>query len=122
VAHGCDWLPTIAELCGAALPETKLDGKSLVSVIRSGNAPSPHDVLHWQFDSGWAVRSGDWKLLVDVLDTTRRAPGERIEGPFLVNLRDDPFETTNVAGNHPDVLARLKSLRSQWQASLPRDR
>jgi arylsulfatase A-like enzyme len=120
MAHGCDWLPTIAELCGAKLPAAALDGKSLVPVIRSAVAPSPHNVLHWQFDSSWAVRAGDWKLLFDPLDTTRGAPGERIPGPFLVNLRDDPSETTNLAATRPDVVDRLKRIRAEWEAGLAR--
>jgi arylsulfatase A len=110
VAYGCDWLPTIAELCGAPLPKVHLDGKSLVAAIRSADAPTPHDVLNWQLDKSWAVRSGDWKLLHDPVDTTRRAPGERIPGDFLVNLRDDPSETTNLAAGHPDVVERLTRL------------
>src|SRR5262249_47733154 len=65
MAYGCDWLPTVAELCGVALPKNPLDGKSLVPVIQSADAPSPHAVLHWQFESSWAVRIGDWKLLHD---------------------------------------------------------
>src|SRR5262249_53673570 len=111
------WLPTIAELCGVATPTNPIDGRSLVPVIRSAGAPTPHEVLHWQFESSWAVRAGDWKLLHDVLDTTRRAPGERIDGPFLVNLRDAPSETTNLAAGHPDVVARLKRLRDDWSSA-----
>jgi len=122
MAYGCDWLPTIAELCGVAPPRHAQDGKSLVPVIRSADAPSPHDVLHWQIGSSWAVRAGDWKLLFDVVDTTRRAPGERIAGAFLVNLHDDPSETTNLAAVRPDVVARLKRLRAEWEAGLPRER
>jgi arylsulfatase A len=122
MAYGCDWLPTIAELCGVASPRNAVDGKSLVPVIRSAEAPTPHDVLHWQIDSSWAVRAGDWKLLFDVVDTTQRAPGERIAGAFLVNLRDDPSETTNLAAARPDVVARLKRLRAEWEAGLPRER
>ena len=84
-------------------------------MIRSADAPTPHDVLHWQFDASWAVRAGDWKLLHDVIDTTRAAPGERIAGSFLVNLRNDPSEATNPqAATHPDVLTRLEQLRASW--------
>jgi arylsulfatase A-like enzyme len=120
MAHGCDWLPTIGELCGVAPPAIALDGKSLLGVIRSPDAPSPHDVLHWQFETSWAVRAGDWKLLFDVYDTTRGVPGEQIVGTFLVNLRDDPSESRNLAAGRPDVVARLKRLRAQWEAGLPR--
>jgi arylsulfatase A-like enzyme len=118
VAHGCDWLPTIAELCGVPLPRHSIDGKSLLAVIRSADAPTPQSVLHWQFESSWAVREGDWKLLHDVLDTTRGDPGELIEGSFLVNLRDDPSETTNLAAQHPEVVNRLERLRAEWSQSL----
>jgi arylsulfatase A len=122
MGYGCDWLPTIAEFCAVRLPERTLDGKSLVPVIRSAQTPSPHNVLHWQFESSWAVRAGDWKLLHDVLDTTKRAPGERIPGFFLVNLRDDPSETTNLAGRYGDEVSRLNRLRLEWETSLPRAR
>ncbi len=39
VAHGCDWLPTIAELCGAKLPAVMLDGKSLAAVDQGRESP-----------------------------------------------------------------------------------
>ncbi len=112
-AHGCDWLPTIAELCDVPPPKVHLDGKGLSAVIRSADAPTPHDALHWQLGASWAVRSGDWKLLHDPIDTTRRAPGERIPGDFLVNLRDDPSEATNLAAGHPEIVARLARLHAE---------
>jgi arylsulfatase A len=122
MAYGCDWLPTVAELCSVPAPKVTLDGKSLLAVIRSTQAPSPHQFLHWQFGPGWAVRADDWKLIYDVVDTTRRAPGEEIEGPFLVNLRDDPSERTNLAASRPEIVSHLKHLRSEWEASLPQER
>jgi arylsulfatase A len=114
IAHGCDWLPTISELCNVPLPKAHLDGKSLAGVIRSAGAPTPHGVLHWQLDKSWAVRSGDWKLLHDPVDTTLRAPGEKIPGDFLVNLRDDPSEKTNLAAAHPDIVSRLTRQHNEF--------
>ncbi len=113
VAHGCDWLPTIAALCDVPPPKVHLDGKSLAAVIRSADAPTPHDALHWQLDTSWAVRSGDWKLLHDPIDTTRRAPGERIPGDFLVDVREDPTEATNLAARHPEIVARLSRMHAE---------
>jgi arylsulfatase A len=121
VAYGCDWLPTIAELCGAKLPAVSLDGKSLAALCKDAKAPSPHDVLHWQIGTSWAVREGDWKLLFDVNDTTERSPGTVIPGEFLVNLKADPSEKTNLATVNPGIVARLKGLRTNWEAALARD-
>jgi arylsulfatase A len=120
VAYSCDWLPTIAALCGTALPEVTLDGQSLVPVIKDEKAASPHPVLHWQIGKSWAVREGDWKLLFDVEDTTERSPGTVIPGAFLVNLKNDPAERTNLAVARPDVFVRLKRLRADWEAELAR--
>jgi arylsulfatase A len=119
-AHGCDWLPTIAQLCGATLPAAALDGKSLVALINDAHAPTPHEVLHWQIGASWAVRAGDWKLLYDVYDTTERSPGTVIKGAFLVNLKEDPSEKTNLAAGCPEIVARLKRLRAEWEADLAR--
>ena len=34
VAHGCDWLPTIVDLCGAKLLRKDIDGLSLAPLLR----------------------------------------------------------------------------------------
>lgn len=120
VAHGCDWFPTIAALCGVNLPETALDGKNLEGVIASAEAASPHGVLHWYTGAGegapWAVREGDWKLLGNPADSS--APkGEALPPLFLVNLRDDPGERTNLAERHPEVVSRLRGLHEAWLQS-----
>jgi arylsulfatase A len=66
MAVNVDWYPTLAALCGVPLPTPKIDGKSLVPVLQSANAPSPHDTFYWQSGGGkepqWAVRQGDWKF------------------------------------------------------------
>jgi arylsulfatase A-like enzyme len=119
LSHGCDWLPTLAELTGVKVPAAPLDGRSLVKVIAAANAPSPHDgrALHWQLGEGakaeWAVREGDWKLVGRTRDTTE---GRRIKTVeiFLANLKDDPGERTNLAANHPEKVARLRQLHENY--------
>jgi arylsulfatase A-like enzyme len=111
MAHSCDWLPTLAELCGVAPPETKLNGRSLVPVIRSGEAGSPHEVLHWRLGDQWAVRKGLWKLLHkpnDVADPNKLA--ETDKEWFLVNLETDPGEQTNLAAQFPEKVTELRGL------------
>ena len=58
-----DWYPTLLELCGVKPPDAKLDGRSLLPVIRSAKAQSPHPVLFFQWQNNWAFRKGDWKLI-----------------------------------------------------------
>lgn len=114
IAHAADWLPTLAEICHVKKPGVKLDGHSLVPVLKSAAAPSPHDVLHWQMGDSWAVREGDWKLIVKARDTGKRdADKERIP-VFLANLREDISEHTNLADQHPDIVARLRNLDHDW--------
>ena len=115
----CDWLPTIAELCDVPLPNTKIDGLSLVPIIQSADAKGPHDVFHWQSGGGmggphWAVRQGDWKLIGNPKDTSNKAPLGKDDKLFLVNLADDVTEMKNVAAEHPEVVERLKQLHEQW--------
>lgn len=127
LAVGCDWFPTLAEFCGADLPDSRqLDGRSLVDVIRSAEAPSPHDGFYWLMGTGqwrqWAVREGPWKLLGDPHDTSEPERKLPLEGDdaklFLVNLENDIGETRNVAEQHPEVVARLLARHFALQRDL----
>lgn len=111
IAHGCDWLPTLAELCDVPLPKSKLSGRSLAAVIHSAAAPSPHDVLLWRLGDQWAVREGPWKLLHnpnDTADKQKLSPEDKEW--FLANIDNDPGEKTNEARQHPDIVLRLRAL------------
>ncbi|QDU62969.1 Arylsulfatase [Planctomycetes bacterium Pan216] len=115
---GTDWMATLAELTGVALPERKLDSQSLVPVIKSAKAHSPHKVYHWQTGGRkkpqWAVREGDWKLIGNPRDTSNKGPLTKKDQLFLVNLADDVSEMTNVAAEHPEIVARLHGLHDTW--------
>ena len=56
-----------------------------------------------------AVRDGKWKLLVN-------ADGARQE---LYDVIADPAETTNLAGQQPELAARLREEVVGWRKSLP---
>jgi arylsulfatase A-like enzyme len=98
-----DWMPTILDLCQIPLPDVKLDGKSLVPVIKSKSAKSPYEVLYWQWDDRWAVRQGDWKLI-----------GEGNKGQSLGNLSDRQPEKKNYITEQPDIAERLQALHNEW--------
>jgi arylsulfatase A len=98
-----DWFPTVLDLCSLPLPESKLDGKNILSVIKSAEAPSPHKILYWQWQERWAVREGEWKLI-----------GEGDDAEFLGNLADEQPEVTNYLKDKPNLTQRLLTLHDAW--------
>ncbi len=109
----CDWFPTITELTGATNGEQRRDGHSIAKVIQSNSAASPHQTFHWQSGGGknnpqWAVRDGDWKLVVNGQNTK---PDEKI---FLSNLAESVSETENQANANPELVQRLTKLHEEW--------
>lgn len=117
MVHSCDWLPTLAELCGVKVLNAEIDGKSIVPVIRSSDAASPHEVLHWQVGGKrgqWAVRQGRWKLIGNVQDTSGGALSPEDKRLFLSDLETDLGETSNHAKDYPDIVAQLTKLHEAW--------
>jgi arylsulfatase A-like enzyme len=116
LAVNLDWMPTLAELCGIHLDASDLDGISLVPVIENENAESRHAAgFCWQNVKHWAARKGDWKLLGNPVDNTNKAPISGKDSLFLVNLKNDPGEMTNLAEKYQDKVKELKSQFEQWQ-------
>ena len=118
MAMSIDWLPTIAGLTGAELPGRPLDGHDLMPVFQNASAPTSHDVTHWMLKDQWAVRQGDWKLLVNANDTTDGRNVFTLDEPFLANLLRDPSEQTNFAAEHPEKVQELTELHETWLASI----
>ncbi|MCI0463406.1 MAG: arylsulfatase [Gemmataceae bacterium] len=96
-----DFLPTAAELAGVATPKGG-DGISIVPTLLGKGKQRQHEYLYWEFHEGGfqqAVRSGDWKGV-------RKKQGMALE---LYNLRTDLGEKTNIAAQHPEVVARIQA-------------
>jgi hypothetical protein len=100
--------------CNVAPPDRKIDGKSIVSVIESAHAPTPHDVIHWETRDHWAVRQGDWKLVHNGPATDYKGRNIPKVETFLSNMSQDVTETKNIAGNHPDIVKKLTKLHDAW--------
>lgn len=102
-----DILPTALEAAAVPLPTEKaFDGKSLLPLL-TGRTRQHHETLYWSEGGavgGWAVRSGDWKLVA------QRNQSE----PELFNLAVDPAEKTNVADAQRDKVAELTKRYDTW--------
>ena len=98
-----DFLPTVAELTGATLPDNvTTDGLSLVSFLQGGPAPK-REYFYWELHEGrpiQAIRFGDWKAV-------RNGPAAPLE---LYDLKNDVGETTDLAAQQPDLVARAEEL------------
>ncbi|VGO17786.1 Arylsulfatase [Pontiella desulfatans] len=104
-----DFLPTVAELTGEPLPKP-VDGKSYLPTLLGQDIQAEHDYLYWEFamkGGRKAIRKGKWKGVVyDILKRTD-APLE------LYDLEKDPGETTDLAGEFPEVASELSTLIKQ---------
>src|SRR5205807_2437395 len=89
-------------------PETRLDGMDIFPILER-KAPPVERTLFWRVSvarTQRAVRSGDWKLLID-------------DGrPFLFDVRKDLGERNNLVGVRTDVVRRLMPLLAKWQADV----
>ncbi|MBN2272016.1 MAG: hypothetical protein JXN61_15485, partial [Sedimentisphaerales bacterium] len=101
----------------------KIDGKSITGVIDSADAPSPHDVLHWQTGNAdhWAVREGKWKLVHNGPATEYKGRKLPAEKDFLSDMTKDTTETKNIAEKHPEIVERLTKQHKQWVNSIQQE-
>ncbi|MEM7699556.1 MAG: sulfatase-like hydrolase/transferase [Verrucomicrobiota bacterium] len=73
--------------------------------------PSPRTT--WLYERS-AYRSGDFKIHLQTRSPTnphtrQKTPSISHDPPLLYNLADDPGENHNIAGQHPEVVARLRA-------------
>jgi uncharacterized sulfatase len=117
---GIDFPPTVLAIAGVAAPSNvKFDGIDMsetwigkqtaqrtkeVMWVRPPDRPGPRN----QFPD-LAIRDGQWKLLV-------KRDGSHAE---LFDVMADPTESKNVAGQNPEIAARLKQDVIAWDQSIP---
>jgi len=120
VVQTIDVFPTLLELNGIA-PPAGIQGQSLVPLLTgqgqwkkrpavseklkttSAGAPPPLDT------ESFAIVDGDWKL---VHNTHRPSGAPEFE---LYEFIKDPLDKTDVASQHPDIVARLSKQLEGWQ-------
>jgi arylsulfatase A-like enzyme len=108
-----DWLPTLLELTGAkdATP-AGLDGISFAPTLL-GRKQEPRPFLYRESPGSGGqqcVRAGDWKAIRRNLNPGPKAKDQKPGAVELYDLAADPAEKTDVAGTHPDVVARLRAV------------
>ncbi len=110
-----DFFATCAEAVGQKLPaDAGEDSFSLLPVFANAKREVRDHVVHHTLQGKFAIRSGEWKLIVErgsggfsVPRTVEVKEGEA--AGQLYNLRTDRQETKNVYLEHPEVVARLRA-------------
>jgi arylsulfatase len=119
-----DLLPTLASVTDAKLPDVIPDGSDASDFLTGKSETSPRDdYLYYSGCLLTGVRRGEWKLVLP----RQNAPAglgwwgrmiEEVPELSLFNLKNDPGETTNVADQHPAVVAELNQRIQQARIEL----
>ena len=117
-----DLVPTCIALAGGEQPERTvkqgrrekviLDGVNLLPFLKGELADArPYDKIYWRVNPrGSAMLDGDWKYI----QTPHSVP-------LLFNISEDPAERNNLAGEHPEILARLMDQHYNWTLTHDRE-
>ncbi len=117
--HSVDWFPTLVKLVGGNVDsKLPLDGLDIWPALTQG-AKSPHDaiLLCGTRPTSYALRAGDWKLLVGASekdaeeneDTDHKEDTAAFKHVELYNLATDIHEKNNVAAANPDKVKELSA-------------
>ena len=118
-----DVLPTIAAITGMALPgDKRVDGMDVSELWMGKTDESPRtEFLHYTSRGAIeGIRQGDWKLLVKQRGRNNRVASSKSPPPqvFLFNLETDLGEQQNVAGDHPEIVEKLKKRMEELDAEI----
>jgi arylsulfatase A-like enzyme len=119
-----DFFATCADIVGAPIPaDAAEDSISFLPVLQGRPGAAPRDTLvHHSINGSFAVRQGEWKLILAPGSGGWSAPRPGVDSVAglppvqLFNVRTDVAEAKNVQAAHPDVVARLTVLLERYVA------
>ena len=99
-----DMMPTFADLAGITPPEN-IDGISVINALMGSQIKNPHKYLYWDYGHcrdryDQAVRMDNWKGI-------REGQENNIQ---LYDLNTDIGEESDVAAEHPQVVAQIEKI------------
>lgn len=132
LASNIDLFPTLAEISGAPLPQRKIDGVSLLPLIKGEKGANPREsfVYYYNKNDLEAVTDGQFKLVFPHKYVTYGAfvPGNDGQPGQLTNLqlykaemydlRRDPGERYDVITQYPEEAARLMKIADRMREEL----
>jgi arylsulfatase A len=103
-----DLMPTLAELCKLDVPkDVKFDGVSIAQILRGRTEDLPERMLFFHCQNHRSPKAYPNGAVL-----TKRY--KMVNGEELYDLTADPFEKTNIAPKHPEMVADLRTHYDQW--------
>lgn len=135
LASTIDILPTLAAITNSTLPEKKIDGVNILSLMLGDKNANPREsfLYYYRKNSLEAVRKGTWKLVfahpgrtyIGFKPGLDGLPGKTDENfnfqKGLYDLRRDPGERYDIKEFYPEVVAELKKLADEARLDLGDD-
>ena len=112
-----DLLPTFVQLAGGTLPRDRVfDGRDLSGVLRGTGRRDGDEFFYFNADKLEAVSSGPWKLKRAFKGSVY---GKPVEHPaVLFNLEEDPGESSDRSGQHPELMQGLEKRMQEFESGL----
>ena len=131
IAAHIDILPTLADLAGAKIPESQVEGRSLLPLIenpavdwkdryffthkgrwKTGEEPNNHQ---WK---NFAVRNQRFRFVGG--GTSRKKKDSTSTTGMLFDMEIDPGQTENVIDQHPEVVKEMRAAYEKfWKETRP---
>ncbi|MBL7188529.1 MAG: sulfatase-like hydrolase/transferase [Phycisphaerae bacterium] len=110
-----DIYPTILEVTGIKMPNQvqPLDGISLVPLLDGRMTERPKPIAFWH--GGGGQKNGGHATLTSNQYKLHKPAPEKYE---LYDLLNDPAESKDLAAEHPEIVAQMKSSLLTWQDSV----
>jgi len=132
LSSAIDILPTIVEATGAKMPQRRIDGVSLMSVLKGNLNDKPRSTFlyYYRQNNLEAIRYDNWKLVFPHPGRTYEGfspgkdgkPGGANENFYfsggLYDLRRDPGERYNLMFEYPEILDKMNAMAQDAREDL----
>ncbi|MBI4907099.1 MAG: sulfatase [Acidobacteria bacterium] len=125
-ASGLDLLPTVAHLANVQIP-SGLDGVDIWPMLTTDKASVDRpEFLYFDNYHLQCVRLGKWKLHLSRYNSPAYTPEPKVgrfnlplTNPELYDIQSDPGESSDIADQHPEVVADLRERLQRVLADMP---